>query len=194
MTTVKKLILASQSPRRKQLLEQIGLKFEIYPSDIEEILDPKLNPREQVESLSQQKAITVATKFKNAVILAADTMVALDGEVYGKPKDKDDAIRMLKKFSGNSHSIVTGFTIIDTETKQKVTDSTETKVWFRKLTQREIENFIEREKPYDKAGAYAIHELASVFVEKVEGDFFGGVGLSVYLVAKELKKFGIHVL
>jgi septum formation protein len=194
MTTVKKLILASSSPRRKQLLEQIGLEFEIHPSDIEEILDPALNPREQVESLSQQKATVVASKFKNAIILAADTMVALDGEVYGKPKDRDDAIRMLKKFSGGTHSIVTGFTIIDTETKKSVTKSTETKVWFREMNEKEIESYIEKEKPFDKAGAYAIHELASVFVEKVEGDFFGGVGLSVYLVAEELKKFGIEVL
>jgi septum formation protein len=194
MTTVKKLILASQSPRRKQLLEQIGLEFEIHPSDIDELLDPKLNPCQQVESLSRQKAIAVAAKFKNALILAADTMVALDGEVYGKPKDRDDAIGMLNKFSGKSHSIVTGFTIIDTETKKSVTNSSETKVWFRKISTEEIKRFIEKEKPYDKAGAYAIHELASVFVQKIEGDFFGGVGLSVYLVADELKKFGVSVL
>jgi nucleoside triphosphate pyrophosphatase len=191
---MKKLILASQSPRRKQLLEQIGLPFEVYPSDIDEILDPSLTPLKQVEVLSQQKACAVASKFTNAIILAADTMVSFDGQVYGKPKDKKDAIRMLKKFSGTSHSIVTGFTLTDTETKKTVTKSTETKIWFRKITSAEIESFLEKEKPYDKAGAYAIHELASIFTEKVEGDFFGAVGLSVYQVAKELKKFGIEVL
>jgi len=188
------IILASSSPRRKQLLEQIGLTFEVHSSDIEEILDKTLKPRQQVESLSKQKADAVAKKFKNAVIIAADTMVALDGEVYGKPKDKADAMHMLKKFSGQKHSIVTGFTIIDKATGKEVTRSTETIVWFKELSQDEIEQYIEREKPFDKAGAYAIHELASVFVEKVEGDFFGGVGLSVYLVTKELKKFGINIL
>jgi septum formation protein len=191
---VKKIILASQSPRRKQLLEQIGLQFEIHPSDIDEVLDPSLHPREQVESLSRQKAKAVASKFKNSIILAADTMVELDGKVYGKPKDTNDAIRMLKKFSGGEHSILTGFTLLDSDTKKIVTKSSETKVWFRKISSQEILSYIEKEKPFDKAGAYAIHELASVFVKKVEGDFFGGVGLSVYLVAKELKKFGIEVL
>jgi len=191
---MKKLILASQSPRRKQLLKQIGLSFEICPSKIEEVLDSRLTPRKQVETLSQQKAHAVAAKFKNAIILAADTMVALNGNVYGKPKDKKDAIHMLRKFSGGTHTIVTGFTIIDTETKKTVTKSTETKIWFRKITLSEIESFLEKEKPYDKAGAYAIHELASIFTEKIDGDFFGAMGLSVYLVAKELKKFGIPVL
>ena len=101
---------------------------------------------------------------------------------------------MLKKFSGESHSIVTGFTLLDAINNKRVTRSTETKVWFRKITQKEIETYIEKEKPFDKAGAYAVHELASIFIEKVEGDFFGAIGLSVYLVAKELKKFGIEVI
>lgn len=191
---MKKLILASQSPRRKQLLEQIGLTFEVFPSDIEEVLDPSLTPLKQVESLSRQKAIAVSKKFKNAIILAADTMVAFDGEVYGKPKDAKDAARMLEKFSGTKHSIVTGFTLFDTETQKMITKSTETRIWFRKISQKEIASFIEKEKPFDKAGAYAIHELAAIFVEKIEGDYMGAVGLSVYHVAKELKKFGINVL
>jgi len=191
---MKKLILASSSPRRKQLLEQIGLNFEIHPSNIDEILDSRLSPREQVESLSKQKAFAIAAKFNNAIILAADTMVELDGKVYGKPKDAKEAQMMLKMLSGIAHSILTGFTIYDTETKKRVTKSTETKIWFRKISQEEITSYIEREKPFDKAGGYAIHELAAIFVEKVEGDFFGGVGLSVYLLAKELKKFGIEVL
>lgn len=190
----KKLILASQSPRRKQLLELIGLQFVISPSGIDELLDATLTPREQVEVLSQQKASAVAPKFNNAIILAADTMVALDGEVFGKPKDEKDAIQMLKKFSGKSHSVVTGFTIIDTATKKKVTKSTETKIWFRKVSTDEIIRYVQKEKPFDKAGAYAIHELAAIFVEKIEGDYTGAVGLSIYQVVKELKKFGIEVL
>jgi len=191
---MKKIILASASPRRKQLLEQIGVKFEICPSNIEEILDPRLSPRKQVEVLSVQKAKKVAQEYSDAIILSADTMVSFDGEVFGKPKDAEDATVMLNKLSGKVHSVVTGFTLLDTKTLKTVTGSTETKLWFRKISKEEIKNFIIREKPYDKAGAYAVHELASIFVEKIEGDFFGAVGLSVFLVAKELKKFGIKVL
>jgi septum formation protein len=191
---MKKLILASASPRRKQLLEQLNLKFTIYPSEIDEVITPDLPPRKQVELLSKQKAQAVAPKFKNAIILSADTMVAVGNQVIGKPKDEDDAKRMLKKFSGTQHSIVTGFTLLDTETKKIVTNSTETKIWFRKMTDTEIASFVKKEKPIDKAGAYAIHELAAVFIEKIEGDYTGAIGLSVFLLAEELKKFGIKVL
>lgn len=191
---MKKIILASQSPRRKQILEILGLTFEIYPSNLDEIVDPHLTPRKQVEELSKQKAKVVAQKFNNAIILAADTMVALDGEVFGKPKNEDEAFSMLKRLSGRVHSVVTGFTLLDTESKKLVTKSTVTKLWFRTLSNEEIKSFIIKEKPYDKAGAYAIHELASIFVKKIEGDYFGAVGLSAYQIVKELKKFGIEVL
>ena len=191
---MKQLILASSSPRRKQLLEMLGLSFEVYPSNIEELVNPKLAPIHQVEVLSQQKAQAVGLKFKNALIIAADTMVALENEVIGKPVDEKDAVRILRKLSGTQHSILTGFTILDTETKKSITRSTETKVWFRKISSSEIDAYIKREQPFDKAGGYAIHELAAVFIEKIEGDDSGATGLSVFLVAKELKKFGIEVL
>ena len=191
---MKKLILASTSPRRKQLLEMLGLSFEVVPSNIDEILTPHLSPREQVELLSKQKAEAVASTLKNSIIIAADTMVSYDGELLGKPKDEKDAKKMLQKLSSTKHVIVTGFTILDTETKKSVTRSTETKIWFRKIMNEEIEEFINREKPFDKAGAYAIHELAAIFVEKIAGDYLGAVGLSVFLLAKELKKFEINVL
>lgn len=193
---MKRLVLASASPRRKKLLKQIGLEFEVLPTNIEEKLNPRLKPLHQVESLSLQKAIaaTALKEAKNAIILAADSMVAIDDEVLGKPKDVKDAKRMLKKLSGRDHSIVTGFTLIDTETKKKVTRSVETKVWFKKLTAQEISAYIARAKPFDKAGAYGIQELAAVFVEKIEGDYQGAVGLPLFALAKELKKFGIKVL
>ncbi|HSW97529.1 MAG TPA: Maf family protein [Candidatus Saccharimonadales bacterium] len=191
---MKKIILASSSPRRKHLLEQLGLQFTVFPSEIEEKLDPNLQPIEQVEVLSLQKAKAVAVKFPEAIIIAADTMVAFGNEVIGKPKNESDAIKMLKNFSGNHHVIVTGFSILDAETKKTVTRSTETKVWFREMTSKEITSYVRKEKPYDKAGAYAIHEFAGVFIKKIEGDCNGGTGLSIYLLAKELKKFGIDVL
>ncbi|MGI8420635.1 MAG: Maf family protein [Candidatus Levyibacteriota bacterium] len=191
---MKKLILASASPRRKRLLEQIGLKFQTDPSNIDEIVDPAFHPLEQVESFSLQKAQAVAPKYNSALILAADSMVAINGEVLGKPKDKEDATRMLRRLSGTQHSIVTGFTLIDTETKKSVTRSVETKVWFKKLSSEEIEAYITKEKPFDKAGAYGIQELAAIFVEKIEGDYFGAVGLPLFALVEELKKFGIQVL
>jgi septum formation protein len=191
---MKKLILASASPRRKQLLKQLGLQFTTYPSEIEERLTPGLPPQKQVEALSQQKALAVAPQFKNALILAADTMVAVGNKVIGKPTDEADARRMLKNFSGKQHSIVTGFTLLDTQTYKMVTQSTETKIWFREMTDKEVAAFVKREKPLDKAGAYAIHELAAVFIKKIEGDYMGAIGLSVFLLAKELKKFGIAVV
>lgn len=193
---MKKIILASASPRRKQLLKQIGLQFEVIPSNIDEKLNPRLSPLKQVAILSQQKAESVAERkeAKDALVLAADSMVYVVDEIMGKPKDEKDARRMLKKISGKVHSIVTGYTLIDPMAKKKVTRSLETKVWFRKMTSQEIKSYIEKEKPFDKAGAYGIQELAVVFVEKIEGDYSAAVGLPLFSLAKDLKKFGIHVL
>jgi septum formation protein len=191
---MKQLILASASPRRKQLLEMLGLQFTVYPSAIPESLTPGLSPSKQVERLSLQKAKAVKSKFKNSIILAADTMVVLNKELIGKPKDEEDAKRMLKKLSGKQHFVVTGFTLLDTDTKKIVIKSTETKIWFRKMTAKEISSFVEKEKPFDKAGGYAVQGLAAMFIEKIEGDYFGVVGLSVFKLTKELKEFGIEIL
>lgn len=191
---MKQLILASASPRRKQILEMLGLSFSISPSEIKEELTPGLVPIEQVENLSRQKAEAVASKFHNAIILAADTMVAVGDEVIGKPKNAEDAKRMLKRFSGRKHSIVTGFTVMDADTKEQISKSTETKIWFREMSGQEITAFVTKEMPLDKAGAYAIHELAAIFIEKIEGDYMGAIGLSVFQLAQVLKRFGIAVL
>lgn len=191
---MKTIILASASPRRKNLLKQIGLEFQVHPSEIEEYVNPRLNPQKQAEALSFQKANAVASNFENSLIIGADTIVVYENKVIGKPKDEKDAKRILKKLSGKQHVVITGITIIDTESKKIVTKSTVTKIWFRALKEQEISNYIQKEKPFDKAGAYALHELAAVFAEKIEGDFWGAIGISVYILAKELKKFGVEVL
>lgn len=193
---MKKLILASASPRRKQLLKQIGVQFEILPSDIEEKLNPRLKPLHQVEELSRQKAQATAKMkgAKDSIILAADTMVSINDEILGKPKDEKDARRMLRKLSGSIHTVVTGFTLLDTLSNKSVTKSVEVKIWFKKLSSQEITAYIKTKEPMDKAGAYAIQEMGAIFIERVEGDFLGAVGLPLYLVVKELKKFGINVL
>ncbi|MEK7571310.1 MAG: Maf family protein [Patescibacteria group bacterium] len=191
---MKKIILASSSPRRKQLLKLLGLEFTIDASNIEEKLNPRLKPRKQVEVLSSQKAQAIASKYPDAIIIAADTMVAFGDEKLGKPKDAKDAKQMLKKLSGTVHFVVTGMTVLDTATKKSRTSSIETTIMFRKLQDKEIAKFIEKEKPYDKAGAYAIHELGGIFVERVEGDYLGAVGLSLFALARELKKFGVSII
>ncbi len=191
---MRQIILASTSPRRKKLLKQLGLAFTVVSSDIEEKLNPRLKPRGQVELLALQKAEAVAAKFEDAIIIGADTLVAYGDDVIGKPRDAQDAKRMLKKLSGRQHTIVTGFVLIDTQARRTIIKSMETKVWFKKLSPQEISKYIATEKPLDKAGAYALQDLGATFVEKIEGDFFGAVGLPLFLLARELKKLGVEVL
>lgn len=191
---MKKLILASGSPRRRQLLTQIGLQFEVDVSNIDEIVNPKLKPEDQVKLFSLQKAEAIVPKYTDAVILAADSMVAIGDEVLGKPKDKNHAIEMLKKISGTKHQIITAFTLIDAASGKTVTKVSRLSLWFKELSEKDIEWLLERDKPYDKAGAYAIQESTAVFIEKFEGDYFGGIGLPLFSLAKELEAFGIKVI
>lgn len=191
---MRKIILASASPRRKQLLKQLGLEFEVVASNVEEVFNPRLKPRHQVEELALQKAQAVAGNYEDAIIIGADTLVALGEELIGKPKDTNDAKRMLKKLRGRQHTVVTGFVLIDTANKRTIIKSVETKVWFRKLSPAEISSYVEKEKPMDKAGAYAIQDLGILFIEKIEGDYFGAVGLPLFTLAKELKKLGVEIL
>jgi septum formation protein len=191
---MKQIILASASPRRKKLMEQLGLTIKVVPSDIDEKLNPRLKAKSQAESLSQKKATVVAQHYKDAIVLAADTIVSIGNEILGKPLDIDDAKRMLKKLSGKQHVVVTGFTLINTATKKVITDSSETKVTFRKLTESEIKNYVKKENTLDKAGAYGAQGFGSLLIEKVDGDFFNVVGLPVNKIIPLLKKFGVEVL
>lgn len=193
---MKKIILASASPRRKQLLKQIGLAFTVSPSGIVEKLNPRFKPLKQVADLSAQKAKSVSESVSDthAIIIASDTMVFVGDELMGKPKDEKDALRMLKKLSGRMHSIYTGYTIIDKQTNTHISKAVETKIWFRKITLKERKNYISKAKPWDKAGAYGIQDYAALFVEKIEGDYSSVLGLPLLLLAKDLKKFGIEVL
>ena len=191
---MKQLILASASPRRKKLLEQFGLSVKVVPSNIDEKLNPRLKPKKQAEQLSLEKAQTVAKHYKEAIVLAADTLVSIDNDILGKPKDEQEAKRMLRKLSGKTHTVITGFTIINTITRKSMTDSVETKVIFRKLTEKEIKTYIKKENTLDKAGAYGIQTWGALLVEKITGDFFNVVGLPISSVIPHLKKFGLDVL
>ncbi len=191
---MKKVILASQSPRRINLLKQVGFEFKAEPSSYEEENHLDMAPKDLTEYLSLKKAEDVAEKYKGSIIIGADTIVLIDGEVLGKPKTPENAKRMLEKLSGKAHSVVTGFTIIDAETGKHVSKSIETKVYFKKLSDEEINNYVATGEPLDKAGAYAIQGRAGLFVEKIEGDYFNIVGLPIFALADELKNFGIEIL
>jgi septum formation protein len=191
---MKKIILASASPRRKELLEKIGLKFEIVSSDYEEDMSLKMKPLALAKFLSRGKAESVAKKYKNHVIIAADTFVALGDELLGKPHLASEAEKMLRKISGKVVSIITGYTIIDTAEKKQISNVSEAKVHMKKLTAEEIKNYVKTEEPLDKAGAFAVQGIGSVLIKKIEGDFFGIVGLPLYDLAQSLKKMGIKII
>lgn len=194
------IVLASTSARRKTLLRQLGLKFVVVPSLVEEKMNPRLKPKGQAEALSLQKAQAVAKKYINkkndraVLVIAADTIVAIEDEVLGKPRDEKEARQILRKLSGRKHCVITGFSIVDTNLKKTITKSIETGVYFKKLSEREIREYIRREKVMDKAGAYAAQGLGASIIERIEGDYFNVVGLPLHALSLELRKFGIKIL
>ncbi len=191
---MKTIILASASPRRKELLEKIGLRFEVEPSNYEEDMQSGLEPHELAQKISLEKAKVVAGKHENAIVIAADTFIVFGGQILGKPHTAKEARKMLEAISGQSHSVVTGFSIIDTDTNKMLSRAVETKVYIRKLTPAEIDAYVRSKEPLDKAGAYAIQGLGAVFVEKIEGDYFNVIGLPLSALVEALKEFGINIL
>ena len=188
------IILASASPRRKELLSLIGLKFRVDVSDYEEDLGLELKPHELAKYLSLEKARAVAHKYKDAVIIAADTFIVFRGKLLGKPHTEKEAMRMLTMLNGKLHSVITGYTVLDTLSGRKHSAAIETKVWFRKMTDEELRAYVKTGEPLDKAGAYAIQGIGSLIIKKIEGDYFNVIGLPVASLAVTLKRFGINVL
>ncbi len=191
---MRRIVLASGSPRRKMLLEQIGLKFEIVKSDFKEKVNSSMEPGELVKFLSMQKAKIVGSKYKNSIIVAADTIIVLNNEIIGKPKTEKEAIKILRLLSGKAHTVITGLTVLDSTNNKAVTKSVETKVFFRKLKSSEIENYIKLENTLDKAGAYGIQGIGSLLIEKIEGDYFNVVGLPLSTLHETLKNFGVNLI
>lgn len=188
-----KLILASGSPRRRELMERMGLTFSVQAADVDETLVPGLTAQEQVVRLSRIKAQAVAeTAGEGAVIVAADTVVVLDGIILGKPKDRQDAKKMLRAFSGRSHHVLTGMTVLGPGGMECHCEETE--VYFRPLSQGEIDAYIATGEPMDKAGAYGIQGYAALFVEKLAGDYYNVMGLPVCALGQMLRRAGVPVL
>lgn len=190
------IILASSSPRRKQLLESVGVPFKVIPSNIKEKMNPRLGAAAQAKRLSLQKAVAVADGFmgQNVVIIAADSIVVIESEQLGKPENTEDAERMLRKLSGKKHITVTGFTLLDCLSGKKSTKSVETSLWMRKLTDSEIKSYIKKVDVFDKAGSYAVQDLGAILFEKIEGDYLNVLGLPMVSLYKELRKFGVNLL
>ena len=190
-----RIILASQSPRRRQLLGQIGLTdFDILVPDADESYDPSLTPQEIVLSISRKKAEAARTLAgdSDAVILAADTMVFLDGLRLGKPHSEAEAFEMLSALSGREHLVGTGVTVCRGDRLETRPETTA--VRFADLTEEDIRRYIATGEPMDKAGAYGIQGLAALFVTGIAGDYFNVMGLPLHLVGEMLRSFGVELL
>ncbi|MGA2298670.1 MAG: Maf family protein [FCB group bacterium] len=186
------LILASQSPRRKKLLTQLGLKFSVHPADIDESkLSIKITPAQHVKILSLMKAEYVAGQIHEpAIIIGSDTIVVLENKILGKPINEKDAERMLKLLSGKTHIVYTGIALVNTTTRKNITAVQKTEVTFRKLTIEEIQAYIRTGSPMDKAGAYGIQDdFGAIFIEHINGCYYNIVGLPLELLYKTMKKF-----
>lgn len=187
------MILASQSPRRKELLGQMGLRgFKVTSPEVDETVDEHLPPAQVVEELSRRKAMAVARHADgDDLIIAADTVVALEGAVLGKPADQREAIAMLTALSGNRHYVYTGLTVIQGD--RVVTQHECTTVTFRELEPEEISHYIATGEPMDKAGAYGIQGLGAMLVSGIEGDYFNVVGLPIFRLSRILAGFGLDL-
>ncbi len=191
---MKKIILASGSPRRKEILENLGLEFKVVPSNYEEDMTLDLPPMELAKFLAKGKAEDVAKDYKDHLIIAADTFVVLDNELLGKPHSEEEARVMLKKISNKELLVITGLSIIDTGDNKSISQAVETKMYIKELSDSEINNYIKTKEPLDKAGAFAVQGIGSVIIKKVEGDFFNSVGLPAYDLAQHLKDFGVDII
>lgn len=193
------LILASASPRRRDLLQSAGLSFAVIPSSVEESVAAGDSPQGLAESLAEVKVREVGDKNPDCVVIAADTVVALPLEgtpeqgyqILGKPADIDQAFNMLSMLQGTRHVVVTGFSVYCKSKSYLVTKSVETSVWFRELSSEEISAYIATDEPYDKAGAYGIQGIAGLFISRISGSYSNVVGLPLAEVVLELKRCGV---
>lgn len=185
MKTKAALVLASQSPRRAQLLTEAGFDFEVFTRPVEEIIPEDIHPRAVAVLISENKAKSYTDVAQDKIVVTADTIVALDGEVLGKPESMAQAQEMLQRLSGRSHTVISGATIYHKGRFKSISE--ETKVTFRKLGDSEINYYVENYRPYDKAGSYGIQEwIGMIGVSRIEGDFYNVMGLPIGKLYQEL--------
>jgi septum formation protein len=189
----RKIILASTSPRRSGLLQQIGLEFEVKPSNYEEDMSLKMTPIKMAKTFAEGKANDVAKKVKKGIIIGVDTFFVYNNQKLGKPHTKENAIKRLQILSGKEIKVISGICIIDVEKNKKIIDYEISKIKLKKLTKEEIIAYVNTEEPLDKAGALAIQNLGSIFVQKIDGCYSNIVGLPLYNLYKNLKKIGVNI-
>ena len=185
------VILASQSPRRKELLGLFHIPFIVRVSDADETMDPNASAAEQVGLVSRRKAEAVSREIED-VVIAADTIVVCDGQILGKPKDEADAYRMLRLLSGRDHQVMTGMTVLQGDTCETVTEITD--IHFRELSDREINAYIRSKEPMDKAGAYGIQGGAALFADRLVGDYYNVMGLPVCRLGQLLRNIAPEIM
>jgi len=190
----KKIILASSSDRRKELLTRLGIKYTAMPSKIDEDGYDYEHPDKLVQELSLAKASNVANVVENALIIAADTVVAHDNKILGKPEDEEDAKRMLQLLENDKHEVFTGLALISADDEMHFLDYDVTEVFMRKVEKEEIERYIKTGEPMDKAGSYGIQGKGGIFVNKIVGSYFTVMGLPIHLLSMALKSFSIEII
>lgn len=188
---MKQIILASTSPRRKEILGMLGLKFKVVASRFKEDMSLPMSPVKLVQFLAEGKAKEVAERYPSDLVIGADTIVVFGKKVLGKPNDVKEARRMLRAMSGQVARVLTGFAIVNWQKGQILTDFSVGQVYFRKFSDQEINDYIKTGEPLGRAGAFAVQEKGAGLIEKVSGDFLGIVGLSQYGVLQALRKFGV---
>jgi septum formation protein len=185
-----RIILASASPRRAELLRQIGVEFDLMPSETEERPHPDEAPADYITRIARAKVIAATRKCEAGLVIGADTIVVLDGRIMGKPEDEASAKRMLTQLSGRWHAVMTGVALYDIQTSAEVADYDKTLVKFARLTEREIEWYVATGEPMDKAGAYGIQGLGGLFVDEIAGNYYNVVGLPLPLVYRLARRLG----
>lgn len=188
------LILASASPRRKALLDSIGVSFKVQPARVPEAWDDSSDPEEVARDLALRKARAVAALQAEGLVVGADTLVCLDGVILGKPRSESEATSMLQRLSGKTHSVVTGVAVVDSRSGREEVAAEVTRVTFRTLSPAEIERYVATGEPMDKAGAYGIQGVGALLVARIEGCYPNVVGLPLVRLAELLSRFGVELL
>lgn len=190
---MKSIILASGSPRRKELLERLNIDFDIIVSDLDEDSIEQSKPDDFVEKLAYEKAKSVSMLInKDSLVIGCDTVVVYNNEILGKPKNNEQAISFLKKLSGSNHQVYSGIAIIDTKSNNKYLSHEITDVYMKELSNDEIAYYIQTGEPFDKAGAYGIQGIGSLFIEKISGDYYNVMGLPLNKLYKGFNELGVN--
>lgn len=191
---MKPLILASASPRRKEILNTLGIAFQTIPADIDESPLQDEEASSYALRMAVQKALAVAKTAESGIVVAADTIVVLDGKILGKPRDKEEAKKQLLALAGREHIVISGIGIVDKDNNRTLSGMEQTIVYFDTMTEDEIEAYIGTGEPLDKAGSYGIQGLGGMFIRRIEGDYFNVVGLPVHKLCCLLKELGFTVM